>query len=849
MGRMDSGPFAGLAPVEATTSEEDLQALEAATAAREAQISPSEVGLVAEEATGEAGKEDAKPEGEADAAAGPSAEETEEARPPVRPIEVEAEDWEEPETPKISGAEKMGVIWLLAMGCRGDVAPLIPMSLHLMKAGFQILVWTPLAFMRLFTAHNIPVKGVDELLLKRNEATRAFFRNKASAYSDGDRSADDLEEIFLHMMFMKVEYLHHQAMVMTATHQFERTPKIQELEEKMEELAWESFDYEQVWSIHQEAVDEYNRTEADRVGMTVPDLVTIRDRYRRSLLEELKRRAAAVGVMPTDYLHCIHAYVKGYMGLMMDAVRVGHATMQNVLTTFADFFSWARGLPPAQYFNGWENRLPPSLPLQEADILGVKATAKNRLHVKNLLLELEGSPEADRPKLVLANHAARVISAYITEKTGVPVVPLFTEPHSLHHDFLWLMFRIGVQDEGSIRLESTPFQDRGPVQFVEDVSDFEKHILATEPTMLHAAFMPPSLQRDEQWQETWKANTLGTFVLDARKQLQCEHADVYGDAACRQRLQEFLPAGPTPVCIAWGTRIYKDPLEFMVLLLQSLRLAGQRGIIITRWSRITPQLLEGLTEEDQEYLRTKCLLLKAAPYSWLFPRCSCVVTYGGRGVVHNAFRCGVPLIFINDADEGPRGPMLAAFHMHGSVKKHPEAYLSATPQKLAQTISEVLGDEGLRSKAEEVRKEALKSPRVGPFLERVKKLLETPREEASEATSLENRCPWCDGTYDVFMGDGQCIGRVHIAGGKGETGDGLAMWFKHGNFKKVPRPNPAMPWLPPPTEEESYNVEVYYDNFVTAGVVSEDGMTWLLEDQTRLVYRPTLPKACQCVIG
>jgi UDP:flavonoid glycosyltransferase YjiC (YdhE family) len=100
-------------------------------------------------------------------------------------------------------------------------------------------------------------------------------------------------------------------------------------------------------------------------------------------------------------------------------------------------------------------------------------------------------------------------------------------------------------------------------------------------------------------------------------------------------LEAFLAAGPTPICVGFGSMPSPDPAALTREVVRSLELAGQRGILLSGWGA-----LAGVE------LPNSVFALEAAPHDWLYPRMAAVVHHGGAGTTSAALRAGVPSVVL-----------------------------------------------------------------------------------------------------------------------------------------------------------------------------------------------------------
>ena len=167
------------------------------------------------------------------------------------------------------------------------------------------------------------------------------------------------------------------------------------------------------------------------------------------------------------------------------------------------------------------------------------------------------------------------------------------------------------------------------------------------------------------------------------------------------QMNDFLASGSAPVYIGFGSIICGTSKFMCLLSLRALRLVGERGIIVSSWSSMSLQDLEG--EPDSEELKAFCadkvLFLKTAPHGQLFPRCKVVVHHGGAGTFNASARSGVPTvicpIFMDQLDHmrwlNQRGFGIGLKQMS-----------KLQPKDLADAIQKCLCTASIKEKAREV---------------------------------------------------------------------------------------------------------------------------------------------------
>ena len=153
-------------------------------------------------------------------------------------------------------------------------------------------------------------------------------------------------------------------------------------------------------------------------------------------------------------------------------------------------------------------------------------------------------------------------------------------------------------------------------------------------------------------------------------------------------LLAFLQAGPKPVCIGFGSMSNRDPESTAELVMDAIRLSGQRGIILSGWG--------GLRVKD---LPDSAFVLDSAPHSWLFPLVAAVVHHGGAGTTAAGFRAGVPTIIIPFFGDQPFWGARAA---DLGVGPEPIPRKQLTAERLAEAIRDAVINEGMRKRASDL---------------------------------------------------------------------------------------------------------------------------------------------------
>ena len=101
-----------------------------------------------------------------------------------------------------------------------------------------------------------------------------------------------------------------------------------------------------------------------------------------------------------------------------------------------------------------------------------------------------------------------------------------------------------------------------------------------------------------------------------------------------KELESFLSLGQQPVCVSFGSMVYRDAEKIDKIVRAALAQTGNRAIILSGWSGIGSASSNDL------------LYLDAAPHDWLLPRCKIVIHHGGAGTTAAGLRAGIPNIVV-----------------------------------------------------------------------------------------------------------------------------------------------------------------------------------------------------------
>lgn len=154
-------------------------------------------------------------------------------------------------------------------------------------------------------------------------------------------------------------------------------------------------------------------------------------------------------------------------------------------------------------------------------------------------------------------------------------------------------------------------------------------------------------------------------------------------------LAAFLDAGPPPVSIGFGSMAGTDPERVGRVVLEAVRLAGVRAILVSGWG--------GMKVAD---LPANVMLLDDAPHDWLFPRMAAVVHHGGGGTTGAALASGRPQVICPFVADQPF--WAARVHAAGAAPE-PQPQRRLTAHGLGEAIGQAVTDPRLAERARGLR--------------------------------------------------------------------------------------------------------------------------------------------------
>ena len=155
-------------------------------------------------------------------------------------------------------------------------------------------------------------------------------------------------------------------------------------------------------------------------------------------------------------------------------------------------------------------------------------------------------------------------------------------------------------------------------------------------------------------------------------------------------LVDFLAAGPPPVYVGFGSMQTRNPALLTETVLKALKLAEQRGILLTGWG--------GLSQSN---LPDSVYKVDFVPHDWLFPQVAAVVHHGGAGTMAASLRTGVPSVLIPFFGDQPFWGQ--CFSTMGVIPP-PILRKKLTAERLAENIRLAVHDADLRTRVHALSK-------------------------------------------------------------------------------------------------------------------------------------------------
>ncbi len=265
---------------------------------------------------------------------------------------------------------------------------------------------------------------------------------------------------------------------------------------------------------------------------------------------------------------------------------------------------------------------------------------------------------------------------HIAEKLGIPAFAAFPTPlYSPTKAFPSPFFPFGNLGPFN-KLSHRLFARLGPAVYRRPLGEWRREVLGLPPakgeTVLRGkavtklyGYSEVVSPRPADWDES--SQITGYWFLDSA-------ADWLPPAA----LVDFLRDGPPPVYIGFGSMFMNGGARKGEMVVEALKLAGQRGIVATGWGGLA---VDGVSDN--------LFVVEDVPYDWLFPQAAAVVHHGGAGTTGAALRAGKPtLVCPFVTDQFFWGRRMKALN----VGPPPIAQWRLTAERLAEGIRSAVGE-------------------------------------------------------------------------------------------------------------------------------------------------------------
>jgi UDP:flavonoid glycosyltransferase YjiC (YdhE family) len=151
-------------------------------------------------------------------------------------------------------------------------------------------------------------------------------------------------------------------------------------------------------------------------------------------------------------------------------------------------------------------------------------------------------------------------------------------------------------------------------------------------------------------------------------------------------LVDFLASGPAPVYVGFGSMREQDAAELTQIVVEALRRARQRGVLLT-----------GQAGLGAGKLPDEIFAVEAIPHDWLFPRMAAVVHHGGAGTTAAGLRAGLPSVIVPFKYDQPFWGR-RVWELGVGPRPIPRRHLSV--ERLADAITAAVSDKEMRRRAQ-----------------------------------------------------------------------------------------------------------------------------------------------------
>lgn len=140
-------------------------------------------------------------------------------------------------------------------------------------------------------------------------------------------------------------------------------------------------------------------------------------------------------------------------------------------------------------------------------------------------------------------------------------------------------------------------------------------------------------------------------------------------------LERFLAAGPPPLYIGFGSMPNVDPVGMTKMVMQAVRLLGQRAVLAQGWG--------GLAATEESSQDERFISVDHVPHDWLLPKVAAAVHHGGAGTTGAVISAGIPSVVVPFYGDQP---FWAHCLTQRNVAPPPLAWSRLDPNQLAEAL-------------------------------------------------------------------------------------------------------------------------------------------------------------------
>ncbi len=323
--------------------------------------------------------------------------------------------------------------------------------------------------------------------------------------------------------------------------------------------------------------------------------------------------------------------VQPFVALGAELVRRGHRVVLAARAPFRSFVE-EHGLDFFELEEDGTEELMHSLASSDGGPDGVKLFVSwtRRMVPPQFRQFWEATEGAD---VVLNNAAFTGPALHVAERRGIPIFQAFFDPGFIPtRRYCVSDNRVQARSE-IVNLATTRLKNIASGLFTWDLVNAwrREHRLPVDllgefhrPGLLYrlpvlAAWSRELVDRPDDWPE-WFVQT-GRWRSPTQQQPD-------------ERLKDFIAAGPPPVYIGFGSWGVHDRKAVTDILLEALRVTGQRGV------------LHRNTVDGRSTFPANVYVDDNLPHDWLFPRVKAVVHHGGAGTTGAVATAGVPSVIV-----------------------------------------------------------------------------------------------------------------------------------------------------------------------------------------------------------